>query len=104
VAKVLLIIDHNSTIAVLIQRSRSRGILEGRTEDLCELKYVTRTGDVKKGDTVISSGLGGFYPKGILVGRVSKVEKRKYGIFQKVMVIPSVDFSRVEEVFIVTGS
>ncbi len=104
VAKVLLIIDHNSTIAVLIQRSRSRGILEGRTEDLCELKYVTRTGDVQKGDTVISSGLGGFYPKGILVGRVSKVEKRKYGIFQKVMVIPSVDFSRVEEVFIVTGS
>lgn len=104
VAKVLLIIDHNSTIAVLIQRSRSRGILEGRTEDLCELKYVTRTGDVKEGDTVISSGLGGFYPKGILVGRVSKVEKRKYGIFQKVMVIPSVDFSRVEEVFIVTGS
>lgn len=104
VAKVLLIIDHNSNIAVLIQRSRTRGILEGRAEDLCELKYVTRTGDVEEGDRVVSSGLGSIYPKGILVGKVKKVEKRKYGIFQRVMVIPSVDFSLIEEVFIVTGS
>lgn len=104
VAKALLIIDHTSAIAVLIQRSRSRGILEGRSENLCELVYVSRTEDVQVGDVVISSGLGGIYPKGILVGKVSKVVKRKYGIFQKVMVIPSVDFSRIEEVFIVTRS
>jgi rod shape-determining protein MreC len=103
VSKVLLIIDRNSSIDVMVQRTRSRGILEGRRLDTCELKYISRNEDVREGDRIISSGIGGVYPKGVMVGFVKMVEKGKYGIFQRVIVSPSVDFSRIEEVFVVKG-
>jgi rod shape-determining protein MreC len=109
-SKVLLIIDRNSAVAVMIQRSRSRGILEGMGKrgkrnpclmKLCLMKYVARTADVQVGDRVITSGLGGIYPKGLLVGTVTSVRPKDSGQFQNVEVEPSVDFDRLEEVQVV---
>jgi rod shape-determining protein MreC len=103
-AKVLLVLDRNSAVDALVQRSRSRGILVGLGEGRCRLKYVERNDDVQVGDQVITSGLGGVFPKGILLGQVEKVQHSDAGLFQMVDVTPAVDFSRLEEVLIVLRS
>ena len=72
-------------------------------EGMGRLKYVPRDAELRPGDTVISSGLGGLYPKGLVVGRVEKVEPNGDGLFQRVEVAPAVDFSRLEDVLIVLG-
>jgi rod shape-determining protein MreC len=56
---------------------------------------------VQEEETVVSSGLGGIFPKGLLIGTVSKVIKQDYGLFQDIEVTPSVDFSKLEEVLII---
>lgn len=100
-AKVLLILDRNSSVDALVQRSRSRGILVGLGDGRCSLRYVQRNDDVQVGDQVITSGMGGVFPKGLLVGQVEKVERGDAGLFQTVDVTPMVDFSRLEEVLVV---
>jgi rod shape-determining protein MreC len=99
-AKVLLITDPNSAMDVIVQRSRTQGIMEGKVEEVCVLKYVQKNEDVQVGDKLITSGLGGIFPKGLMTGTVTKVERKRPGIFQYIEVTPSVDFSRLEEVLI----
>ncbi|NVM20751.1 MAG: rod shape-determining protein MreC [Desulfobacterales bacterium] len=100
-SKVLLIIDRSSAIDALVQRTRSRGIVEGEIEESCRFKYVLRKADISIGDTVISSGLDGVFPKGFRVGCVEKISKGRSGIFQKVKVRPFVDFTRLEEALVI---
>ena len=98
---IITILDNLSSIDAIVQRSRARGIVEGQTDSSCILKYVLRTDDIETGDVIISSGLDGVYPKGLMLGRVNKVSKKSYGITQDVEVRPSVDFSRLEEVLVI---
>jgi rod shape-determining protein MreC len=100
-AKVLLILDANSAVDALAQRSRARGVLVGLGRDGCLLKYVQRNEDVQVGDEVISSGMGGVFPKALLLGRVEKVVRGTSGLFQTVEVKPAADFGRLEEVMVV---
>ena len=103
-AKVLLILDGNSAVDAYIQRSRARGVLVGLGLELCLLKYVQRNEDVQVGDQVISSGMGGVFPKGLLVGTVQEVVRGSSGLFQRVEVEPAVNFGRLEEVLVVIQS
>jgi rod shape-determining protein MreC len=103
-AKVLLILDGNSAVDAYIQRSRARGVLVGLGLELCLLKYVQRNEDVQVGDKVISSGMGGVFPKGLLVGTVQEVVRGSSGLFQRVEVEPAVNFGRLEEVLVVIQS
>ncbi len=100
-SKVLLIIDINSAVDALVQRSRARGIIKGRSVGRCLFKYVLRKNDVKVGDTVVSSGLDGVYPKGLRIGHVTGIVRRSSGIFQEVTITPYVDFDKLEEVLVV---
>ena len=100
-AKVLLILDGNSAVDALIQRTRARGVLQGLGRNRCLLKYVQRNEDVQVGDQVITSGMGGVFPKGILLGKVQEVIRVYSGLFQRVEVEPAVNFSRLEEVMVV---
>ncbi len=100
-AKVLLILDGNSAVDALIQRSRARGILVGLGRERCLLKYVQRNEDVRVGDQVISSGMGGVFPKGLLLGEVQEVVRGDSGLFQRVEVAPAANFNRLEEVMVV---
>ncbi len=100
-AKVLLMIDQSSAVDALIQRTRARGIIEGDTTSRCTFKYVLRKHDIQVGDTVVSSGLDGVFPKGLSIGRVAGVVKPNSGIFQEVTVTPFVDFEKLEEVLVV---
>ncbi|MBW1727294.1 MAG: rod shape-determining protein MreC [Deltaproteobacteria bacterium] len=100
-SKVLLIIDHNSAVDALVQRTRARGIIKGSSSDRCLFKYVLRKKSVVVGDTVVSSGLDGVFLKGLPVGQVSGVIRPNSGIFQEVSVTPYVDFEKLEEVLVV---
>lgn len=102
-AKVLLLTDPNSGIDVLVQRTRSRGIVSGSLENGTVLKYMKRSEDVQEGDRLITSGMDGVFPKGLMVGTVIKVRKQHLGLFQFVEVLPAVQTARTENVLVVTA-
>jgi rod shape-determining protein MreC len=102
-AKVLLLTDPNSGVDVLVQRTRSRGIVSGSLENGTVLKYVKRSEDIQAGDRLITSGMDGVFPKGMMVGIVTKVRKQHLGLFQFIEVLPAVQSERVEEVLVVAG-
>ena len=102
-ATVLLITDYNSAIDAIVQRTRAKAIVEGKEENRCQLKYLLRTEDVAVGDIVITSGLGGIFPKGLTVGEIRKVEKKGHGVFQYAELVPSVDLTKLEEVLILSA-
>ena len=100
-SRVLLLTDHSSGIAATIQRSRARGVVKGKGEGLCSLEFATREEDVKVGDTVVASGVGGVFMKGMPIGEVTMVKRGEYGIFQTVSIRPSVNSAHLEEVLVV---
>lgn len=102
-AKVLLLTDPNSGVDVLVQRTRSRGIVSGSLENGTVLKYLKRSEDIQAGDRLITSGMDGVFPKGMMVGIVTKVRKQHLGLFQFIEVLPAVQSERVEEVLVVAG-
>ncbi len=100
-AKVLLLIDPNSAVDALVQQTRARGIVKGGGDDYCVFDYVLRKHQIGVGDSVVSSGLDGVFPKGLRVGRISEIVRLNAGIFQRVSVTPYVDFEILEEVFVI---
>ncbi len=100
-AKVLLIIDQNSGVDCLIQRSRDRGIAKGSATEICKLDYVVQSSDVAVGDLVVTSGLGGVFPKGLPVGQISEVKGVSGELFKDIKLRPAVDFSKLEEVLVI---
>lgn len=103
-SKVMLITDPNSAVDAIVQKSRARGIIKGGTVGYCVFNYVLRKHDVETGDTVVTSGMDGVFPKGLPVGKVAEIVKYEAGIFQDMRVTPFVDFERLEEVFIIPTS
>ncbi len=100
-SKVMLIVDSNSAVDSLVQRTRARGVIKGESTDQCRLDYVLRKNDVRIGDIVVSSGLDGVYPKGLRIGLVSQVIAHDADIFHEVIITPFVDFEKLEEVLVV---
>ena len=100
-AKVLLIIDQNSAVDCLIQRSRDRGIAKGASTEICKLDYVAKSSDVAVEDLVVTSGLGGVFPKGLPVGRISEISEVSGEFFKDIKLRPAVDFSKLEEVLVI---
>jgi len=103
-AQVLLITDHNSGIDAVVQRSRARGIIEGALDQGCLLKYIRQGDDVQVGDRVVTSGLDGIFPKGIVVGHITQLHPRSRGQLLSTDVEPAVPFDLVEEVLVVDAS
>jgi rod shape-determining protein MreC len=103
-SQVLLLTDRNSGIDALVQRSRARGIVQGDVDAGCSMKYLRRAEDVRIGDRVVTSGLDGIFPKGIVIGEVIAVGLRDRGLLQAAVVQPSAPLDRLEEVFIVDPS
>ena len=102
-ARVLLITDHNSGVDAIVQRSRARGIVEGSLDGRCVMKYLKRGEDVEVGDQIVTSGLDGIFPKGIMVGTVTHVTRGNRGLLQVAEVKPSVPLNEIEEVLVVKG-
>ena len=100
-AKVMLIVDRNSGADAMVQRTRVRGILQGKGGNRCSLDFVPKSADVQLGDLVLASGLTGIYPKGLVFGKVTEANKKNPGVFQEIEVTPAADLSALEEVLVV---
>jgi len=101
-SKVLLLIDENSNVDVLIQRTRVQGIVRGAGSRGCVIRYISKIQDVKEGDLVVTSGMSNIFPKGLLVGKVSHVDRMDVGLFLQIRVVPFADFATLEEVMVLT--
>jgi rod shape-determining protein MreC len=100
-SKLMLVVDRNSGADALVQRTRARGVVKGTSGDDCYLDYVLHEDDVRVGDQVVSSGLDGVYPKGLLIGTVTAVSFQGVDLFKEVQVTPAVDFDKLEEVLVI---
>jgi rod shape-determining protein MreC len=100
-AKVLLATDPNSGIDVIVQRTRARGIVSGSLENGPIMKYVKHSEDVQIGDRLVTSGLDGTFPRGMMVATVTSVRKQTIGLFQHINVMPAVTLDRTEQVLVI---
>lgn len=100
-SKVQLLIDRNAGAGALVERSRAQGVVVGSGEDLLRMEYVSGIADVRVGDTIVTSGIDAIYPKGFVIGVVETVD-RDTGIYKVIRLRPAIDFSRLEEVLVVT--
>jgi rod shape-determining protein MreC len=100
-ARVMLLLDRRSAADGMIQRSRARGIVRGTGERQLEFVFAVRGDDVRVGDEVITSGVGGVHPKGLRMGEVVAVRNEESRLVHTAIVRPAVDFGRLEQVFVV---
>jgi len=101
-SRVLLITDASSAIAALIQRTRTRGVARGQGNNL-SIEYALRDAEIQVGDLLVTSGMGGVFPKGLPLGLVESVTKDQFGLFQQITATPTNDFSYLEEVMVIVG-
>lgn len=107
-AKVRLILDPRAAVGTIVQRPESRvaGIVEGNPGDPVSPRMVNipKAADIVEGDTIVTSGFGGIYPKGILVGTVSKLEHDASGLLKIASIDAAVDFQKLEDVAVIVAS
>jgi rod shape-determining protein MreC len=104
-ADVMLTVDEGSAVDVVVHRTGSRGMLRGTGESdnyKARIQYLLRADEVRVGDAVYTSGLGRRFPPNLKVGTIASVEKRDFGLYQLAEVTPAVNFSKLEEVFVLT--
>lgn len=104
-SEVQLVVDPTSAVAARIQRSRARLTVRGTGDDeRMRLAHIHRTADVLEGDVVVTSGTDGIFPKGLVVGRVGRIDRKPYGMELEGEVIPAIDIAGLEEVLIAISS
>lgn len=100
-SRVMLILDPNSAVPAQIKKSRAVGILYGTGKNICEMRYITHDTPVEVGDTVITSGYGKYFQKGIVIGTVTKVFNQENALFKTVEVKPRADFGALETLLLI---
>lgn len=102
-SKVLLITDASAAVNVRLQESRAEGVLVGQESGELRLLYITLDVEMQPGDRVITSGLGGTFPPGLVVGTVASVRRRTNDVSQEADVQSAVEFTQLETVLIITN-
>lgn len=102
-AVVLLITDAGSSVSALVEGSRARGLVEGQREPVLIMRYIERDREVKSGDIVITSTLGGSFPEGLPIGQIVDVTGNDTSKFKEARLLPVVDFNRLEDVLVLTS-
>jgi rod shape-determining protein MreC len=101
---VQVLTDPASTVGAHVVRTRTPGIIEGEARGTIRFKYMARDGaGIQVGDMVVTSGLGGLFPRGIPIGRVRSIDDRGSALFHYAQIVPAVDFARIDEVLLLTG-
>ncbi len=98
---VRLITDESSSVSAMVQSTRAQGMLEGQPDGTLRLAYVDADAQVEVGDLVVTSGLGGVYPKGLMLGRVASVEKSDNALYYTIVVTPASEIESNEEVLVI---
>ena len=102
-SRVLLIIDRSSSVNALTQSTRASGLVEGQVDGSLVMRSISQGDVVSVGDTVFTSGLGGNFPRQILLGQIVEVDRKDYELYQTAVVEPTVDFDHLEAVLVITG-
>src|SRR5262245_45352997 len=97
-SKVQLLVDRNAAASAMVARSRVQGVVVGSGESRLRMEYVSTAADVVVGDSVITSGIDGVYPKGLVIGKIDSIDKSN-GL--QIGIVPAVDFSSLEQVLVV---
>ncbi len=100
-SRVLLIIDPSSSVNGVVQSSRATGVIQGWQNGLLLMRYLPQGESVKAEDLILTSGIGGSFPKRLVIGQVVEVRKRDTDLFQEAVIRPSVDLSKLEFVLII---
>jgi len=100
---IMLITDPRSSVNVMTQASRAPGILRGRVGQLPIMELIPPEIEISVGEIIITSGLGGHFPKGLVVGQIVEVQKNDDLMFQSAIIQPTVDFDRMELVLVITN-
>ena len=105
-SKVQLILDPRSAAGALVQRSRVAGVVKGTPDDAMHPRMVNvpKSQDMAVGDIIVTSGFGGIYPQGIMVGTVSAVKNDSGGLLHYAVIEPATDFQRLEDVAVIVAS
>ncbi|MGC8659083.1 MAG: rod shape-determining protein MreC [Desulfomonilaceae bacterium] len=102
-AQVIMITDPSMSVDCRIERTRDRGLLTGSYSNSCLLQFVNKEADLKSQDIVVTSGLDGIFPRGLVVGTLQSVRLSEHGLFQEAVVNPSAKLSEIEEVIVILG-
>jgi len=102
-SEVLLLIDPSSAVDAKVQESRAPGLIRGRGLEAPLMTFVPQNAMIRIGDIVLTSGIGNSFPPGLVIGQVSSVKRKDYGMFQEAVIRPTVDFQRLEQVLIITN-
>jgi len=102
-SKVLLLNDPTSSASALLGTSRLNGVVRGSTSGDLVMDFIPQGLTFTTGEPVLTSGLGGRFPKGIVIGEVEQIETQANAVFQKAIVHPSVDFGSLELVLVITN-
>ena len=102
-SRVLLIIDVSSSVNALTQSTRASGLVQGQADGSLAMRSIPQSDTVSVGDTIFTSGLGGNFPRQILIGQITEVERKDYDLYQVASVQPTVDFDHLEAVLVITG-
>ena len=100
---VRLLTDENSGISAMVQDTRAQGMLQGQADGTLRLEYVTTDSDVKAGDIIVTSGIGGVFPKGLPLGTVSSVDKSANSVYYTIVVRTQAQMENNEEVLVITS-
>lgn len=107
-SKVMAIIDENSRVGASISRTGDQGIVQGvpglNGDKNCKIMYLPPSSDIKKDDFVVTSGISRFFPKNILIGTVVEISDDSTNFVKSAVIKPSVDFTKLEEVFVITNA
>lgn len=103
VSWVRLLTDRRSAVNAVVQETRAQALAAGAGETLLRMEFLSQGADLKPGDSVVSSGLGGSYPPGLLLGRVASVEGGPHEVFKKAQVEPAARLDDLEAVAVLTG-
>ena len=100
-AVIQMVDDRRSGVAVEVSRTGATGIVEGRLSGALRLRFIADDADIKKGDKVVSSGVGGVHPRGIEVGTVEWIEETAYSLEKEIRLKPAVKYRRLSEVLVI---
>lgn len=99
-SRVRLITDQGSGVAAMVQRNRAEGIVKGSVDGRLSLQFVSVDATLNAGDVVITSGMGGVFPKGLVVGEIAEPSVAAAGLMRSVRVLPAGDPAALEEVLV----
>lgn len=102
-SRVLLITDPSSSVTAMIQKTRAKGVVNGQRRSFLSMKYIQQSEVIRTGDVVVTSGVGGLFPEGIMIGHVVDVSQRDVDVFKEARLEPEVDFASLDTVLVLTS-